>query len=284
MKPIPLAEKGWVIIMRKIGIIFLSVIMVVSLAACNSGGGKTKKVTEEQTESVKPTEKATESVKSTEEVTETTVSIQEETDTEIVTGAVSQEDNKKADSKEQQKSDENTADSSNKQNNNSAGTRQEAANTDNSDNSNAGDDNGTANAPADSGNAGQDSGSQQATQTAVSYSPQTVVSLSIPKIKAGGKLILSEEMNRMLREGTITQEEYNEYYPYDGTGYFSIFVETDLNQASTIDGQRLPSEDAIAQYIADMLIIESVPSVDVEYAGVYTSNAGNQFYEFRCHR
>ena len=88
----------------------------------------------------------------------------------------------------------------------------------------------------------------------------------------------------MLSEGTITQEEYNEYYPYDGTGYFSIFVETDLNQASTIDVERLPSEDAIAQYIADMLIIESVPSVDVEYAEVYTSNAGNQFYEFRCHR
>ena len=49
--------------------------MVVSLVACNSGGGKTKKVTEEQTENVKPTEKATESVKSTEEITETTVSI-----------------------------------------------------------------------------------------------------------------------------------------------------------------------------------------------------------------
>ena len=271
------------IFMRKIGMIFLSVIMVVSLAACNSSGGKTKKVTEEQTESVKPTEEATESVKSTEEVTETAVSIQEEAATEIVTGAVSQEDNKKADSKEQQNSDENTADSGNKQNNDSAGTRQEAANKDNSDNSNAGDNNGTANAPADSVNAGQDSGSQQAPQT-VSYSPQNVVSLSIPKIKAGGKLILSEEMNRMLSEGTITQEEYNEYYPYDGTGYFSIFVETDLKQASTIDGQRLPSEDAIAQYIADMLIIESVPSVDVEYAGVYTSNAGNQFYEFRCHR
>lgn len=262
--------------------------MIVSLAACNSGGDKIKKVTEKQTESVKATEEATEGVKSTEEETETAVSIQDEaateTVTETVTGAVSQEDNKKADSNEQQKSDENTADSGNKQNNNSAGTRQEAANTDNSDNSNAGDDNGTANAPADNGNAGQNSGSQQATQTAVSYSPQNVVALSIPKIKAGGKLILSEEMNRMLSEGTITQEEYNEYYPYDGTGYFSIFVETDLNQASTIDGQRLPSEDAIAQYIADMLIIESVPSVDVEYAGVYTSNADNQFYEFRCHR
>ena len=61
------------IFMRKIGIIFLSVIMVISLVACNSGGGKTKKVTEEQTESVKPTEKATESVKSTEEVTETII-------------------------------------------------------------------------------------------------------------------------------------------------------------------------------------------------------------------
>ncbi len=139
------------ITMRKIGMIFLSVIVVVSLAACDSGDGKTKKVTEEQTESVKPTEKATESVKSTEEVAETTVSIQEEAATEIVTGAVSQKDNKKRlilrSSRDLMK---NTADSSNKQNNNSAGTRQEAANTDNSDNSNAGDDNGTANAPADS--------------------------------------------------------------------------------------------------------------------------------------
>ena len=278
------------IFMRKIGIIFLSVIMVVSLAACNSGGGKTKKVIEEQTESVKPTEETTESVKSTEDVTESSVNMQEETATETVTGAVSQDDNKKADFNEQQKSDENTVDSGN-QHNQSAEDRQEAGNTnnDNSDNNNSGNSSssantGASNEQADSGNAGQDSGSQQATQTAVSYSPQTVVSLSIPKIKAGGKLILSEEMNRMLSEGTITQEEYNEYYPYDGTGYFSIFVETDLNQASTIDGQRLPSEDAIAQYIADMLIIESVPSVDVEYAGVYTSNAGNQFYEFRCHR
>lgn len=273
------------IIMRKIGMIFLSVIVVVSLAACDSGDGKTKKVTEEQTESVKPTEKATESVKSTEEVAETTVSIQEEAATEIVTGAVSQKDNKKADSKEQQRSDENTADSSNKQNNNSAGTRQEAANTDNSDNSNAGDDNGTANAPADSENAGQDSCSQQATQTTVSYSPQTVVSLSIPKIKAGGKLILSEEMNRMLSEGTITQEEYNEYYPYDGMegSYYSVFVETDLNKASTIDGQRLSSEDAIAEYIASMLLLETDPVFYISYDGVYTTG-GTDYYEFRCHR
>ena len=235
------------IIMRKISIIFLSVIMVISLTACNSGGDKIKKVTEKQTESVKSTEETKESVKSTEEAAETVVSIDEYAATETVTGTVSNDD----------------------------------TNMDNSDNSNAG--NGTVNALAESGNVGQNCGSQQEQQTA-SYSPQNVVSLSISKIKAGGKLILSEEMNRMLSEGTITQEEYNEYYPYDGTGYFSIFVETDLNQASTIDGQRLFSEDAIAQYIADMLIIESVPSVDVEYAGVYTSNTGNQFYEFRCHR
>ena len=223
-KPVPLAEKGWVITMRKIGIIFLSVIMVVSLAACNSGGDKTKKVIEEQTESVKPTEETTESVKSTEDVTESSVNMQEETATETVTGAVSQYDNKKADSNEQQKSDENTVDFGNTSNdnsdNNNSGNSSSSANT------------GASNEQADSENAGENRGNQQAPQT-ISYSPQNVVSLSIPKIKAGGKLILSEEMNRMLSEGTITQEEYNEYYPYDGTGYFSIFVETDLNQAST---------------------------------------------------
>ena len=39
------------------------------------------------------------------------------------------------------------------------------------------------------------------------------------------------------------RQEYNEYYPYDGMegSYYSVFVETDLNKASTIDGQRLLS-------------------------------------------
>lgn len=65
-----------------------------------------------------------------------------------------------------------------------------------------------------------------------------------------------DNLANALAEGRITQEEYNEYYPYDGleSSYYSVFVETDLNIASTTSGQPLRSEDAIATYIADMLL------------------------------
>ena len=55
-----------------------------------------------------------------------------------------------------------------------------------------------------------------------------------------------QNLQNHLNDGSITQEEYNEYYPYDGMegSYYSVFVERNLNKASTIDGQRLSSEDA----------------------------------------
>ena len=65
--------------------------------------------------------------------------------------------------------------------------------------------------------------------------------------------------------------------------YYSVFVETDLNKASTIDGQRLSSEDAIAEYIASMLLLETDPVFYISYDGVYTTG-GADYYEFRCHR
>ena len=281
------------IFMRKIGIIFLSVIMVVLLAACNSGGGKTKKVTGKQTESVKATEEAMERVKSTEEATETAVSIQEEASTETVTGAVSQEDNKETDSKEQQKSYEDSADSGN-QHSKSAEAEQGAGNANNdngnnsgnnsSGNSSSGSNTGAANEQADRGNAGQDSGGQQTPQT-VSYSPQNVVSLATAKCQAGGMITTQQNLDNLLARGKITQDEYKEYYPYDGldSSYYSVFVETDLNIASTTSGQPLRSEDAIATYIADMLLLESNPVFNVVYAVVYSRN-GTDFYEFRCLR
>lgn len=130
----------------------------------------------------------------------------------------------------------------------------------------------------------QETPAVQEVSAPVSYSPENVVSLATAKVKAGGKLLLSEELDRMLAEGSISKEDYDAYYPYDGTGYYSVFVETDLQQASTTSGRLLGSEDGIAQYIADMLLLETVPSVEIEYAGVYTSNTGSTFYEFRCHR
>lgn len=123
------------------------------------------------------------------------------------------------------------------------------------------------------------------TYTPAAYSPGNVVSLAIAKCQAGGMITTQDNLANALAEGRITQEEYNEYYPYDGleSSYYSVFVETDLNTASTTSGQPLRSEDAIATYIADMLLLEQSPIFNVVYAGVYSRN-GTDFYEFRCLR
>ena len=45
-KLVPLAEKGWVITMKKISIILLSAVLVFSMAACNGGKEKADNQTE----------------------------------------------------------------------------------------------------------------------------------------------------------------------------------------------------------------------------------------------
>lgn len=119
----------------------------------------------------------------------------------------------------------------------------------------------------------------------VAYDPNYVVALATEKTKAYGKILVWENLDRLLAEGKITQEEYDEYYPYDGleNSYYSVFVETDLNKASTISGSLLVSEEGIADYIAGMLALETGPYFAISYAGVYEGNSGD-FYEFRCHR
>ena len=119
--------------------------------------------------------------------------------------------------------------------------------------------------------------------TAVSYSPDSVCSKAVAKCQAGGMITTTDNLANLLAEGTITQEEYNSYYPYDGLGYYSVFVETDLNKASTTSGRKLDSEDGIADYIAGMMLLETDPVFYIEYAGVYSLN-GTDFYEFRCYR
>lgn len=120
---------------------------------------------------------------------------------------------------------------------------------------------------------------------AVGYNPSSVVATAIAKCQAGGMITTQDNLATALAEGRITQEEYNEYYPYDGleNSYYSVFVETDLNTAGTTSGQPLRSEDAIATYIADMLLLENSPVFNIVYAGVY-SKGGTDFYEFRCLR
>lgn len=117
----------------------------------------------------------------------------------------------------------------------------------------------------------------------VAYDPYEVVSLATAKTKAYGKISIPEDLDNMLANGEITKEEYDEYYPYDGVGYYSVFVETDLNQAATTSGRKLGSVDGIASYIAEMLSLETGPYFYIEYAGVHSIN-GTDFYEFRCYR
>ena len=118
---------------------------------------------------------------------------------------------------------------------------------------------------------------------AVAYDPYEVVSLATAKTKAYGKISIPEDLDNMLANGEIAKEEYDEYYPYDGAGYYSVFVETDLNQAATTSGRKLGSVDGIASYIAEMLSLETGPYFYIEYAGVHSIN-GTDFYEFRCYR
>mgnify|MGYP005818137905 FL=1 len=81
-KPVPLAEKGWVITMKKISIILLSAVLVFSMVACNGGKEKADNQTEKQTESVKPTEEVE---MATEAVTEVTTEVgSEETEKDIL--------------------------------------------------------------------------------------------------------------------------------------------------------------------------------------------------------
>lgn len=117
----------------------------------------------------------------------------------------------------------------------------------------------------------------------VNYNPNTIVQLATDRLKAIGKVTLTDNLDRLLAEGSITQEEYNEYYPYDGAGYYSVFMETDLNEAKTTSGKKLRSEEEIAEHIAEMLAIEPGPFFLIEYAGVYMTG-GSDFYEFRCYR
>jgi hypothetical protein len=117
----------------------------------------------------------------------------------------------------------------------------------------------------------------------VGYDADSAARLAVEKCKAAGMITLPENLDRLLAEGKITQEEYNEYYPYDGCGYYSVFVETNLNLASTISGERLCSEEEIADYIAGMMVLEVEPYFYIECAGVYQGNSV-EFYEFRCYR
>lgn len=101
--------------------------------------------------------------------------------------------------------------------------------------------------------------------TPVSYDPYEVVRKSIAKCQKGGMITTEDNLKRLLKEGKITKEEYDEYYPLDGMedSYYSVFVNVDLNKATDIVGNKYGSVDAIANDIAEMMILENDPLFNI---------------------
>lgn len=118
----------------------------------------------------------------------------------------------------------------------------------------------------------------------VSYSPQRVVQLATEKTKAAGKIYIPDDLDRMLAEGTITQEDYNDCYPTDGAGYLEFYVATDLNEARDVSGTvKFNSEDDIAANIAGMYSLLPQQYFYIEYHGTMMYG-DKECYVFYCYR
>ena len=192
--------------MKKINIIFLSVILALAMTACNGGKDNASNQTEKQTESIKATEeatKATEAVTKTEaEATQEAVS-EAESESEVQT--TEPEENRM---QEQVVEKEEPA----SQNNNNSSPKEEPEQKNDTDFGNGGgssDSNEGQSEKEESGNSNEESGF-------AAYNPQNVVSLATAKCQAGGMITTQQNLDNLLAAGKITQEEYNEYYPYDG--------------------------------------------------------------------
>lgn len=124
-----------------------------------------------------------------------------------------------------------------------------------------------------------------AKKKAVSYDPQKVVKLAIKRCVKGGMITTEQHLDDYLREGKITKEEYDEYYPLDGMegSYYSVFINTDLKKAATFSGRKLKTVKGIAKHIAGMLLLEEDPLFNIRYTGKVKLKR-NTFYEFRCYR
>lgn len=121
-------------------------------------------------------------------------------------------------------------------------------------------------------------------ETSVSYSPQRVARLATEKTKAAGKIYIPDDLDRMLAEGTLSQEDYNACYPTDGAGYLEFYVATDLNEARDVSGTvKFNSEDDIAANIAG--IYSSLPQqyFYIEYHGTVIYG-DKECYVFYCYR
>ena len=118
----------------------------------------------------------------------------------------------------------------------------------------------------------------------IEYDPDRVCALATSICEQEGLRTTADSMDEMLANGLISKEEYDEFYPYAGAGYLGVFIETDLSTACTITGRRLSSEQAIAEYLAEVMISEATDEYFyIECAGIYVHH-GVSMYEFRCYR
>lgn len=264
-------------IMRKQRLFLLLSVTILLLAGC---GGKENQVTEEQNVETE-----------TQTVLEALEDISEEKETETVTGqpeetqestepeesATAEDDKEKDNSSEGQTSSatEKEQDSQNQSNAQNEPSKPQTTEPDTK--------------PEPEPEAPQEPQTPQEPQQPsqpepVSYSPQRVVQLATEKTKAAGKIYIPDDLDRMLAEGTITQENYNDCYPTDGAGYLEFYVATDLNEARDVSGTvKFNSEDDIAANIAGMYSSLPQQYFYIEYHGT-VMYGDKECYVFYCYR
>lgn len=252
-------------IMRKQRLFLLLFVTILLLAVC---GGKENQVTEEQNVEIE-----------TQTVLEALEDISEEKETETVTGQPEETQESTGPEESATAEDDKEKDNSSEGQTSSATEKEQ----DSQNQSNA------QNEPSKPQTTEPDTKPepepQQPSQPEpVSYSPQRVVQLATEKTKAAGKIYIPDDLDRMLAEGTITQEDYNDCYPTDGAGYLEFYVATDLNEARDVSGTvKFNSEDDIAANIAGMYSSLPQQYFYMEYHGT-VMYGDKECYVFYCYR
>ena len=242
-------------IMRKQRLFLLLSVTILLLAGC---GGKENQVTEEQNVETE-----------TQTVLEALEDISEEKETETVTGQPEE-------TQESTEPEESATAEDDKEKDNSSEGQTSSATEKEQDSQNQ-------------SNAQYEPSKPQTTEPdtkpePASYSPQRVVQLATEKTKAAGKIYIPDDLDRMLAEGTITQEDYNDCYPTDGAGYLEFYVATDLNEARDVSGTvKFNSEDDIAANIAGMYSSLPQQYFYIEYHGT-VMYGDKECYVFYCYR
>lgn len=284
-KPIPLTEREQVICMKKLLFFLLSVVLIGSVG-CGSKKDLSMEVTDaESTEVVNETvEPTTEAVTVETEDAETAQQESTEAVTEVDFSADTK-DTGKDNQSDNMASEEKTADNKQSEENKNSDSQESEKQPKDTKSEPASEQQPKPEENSKPEEKPEEKPEPKPEPQAVSYSPEKVVSLAISKCQAGGMVTTEQHLKDNLNAGKITQEEYNEYYPLDGLedSYYSVFVNVDLNKAATTSGRTLGSEEEIAQYIADMLLLESDSVFNIRYTGT-TKTSGETFYEFRCYR